>query len=126
MYSKSAIKAYQQVSNTSLTDRDADAETFRIIIHELEQAIATNDLQTRLNALVKHQRLWSLIQAANAVENPDIFNEDRLLFARMADRAQKYGIRALLDADVSLLPLIEVAKNVLDGLVPLEETHPQY
>lgn len=126
MYSKAAIKAYQQVSNTSLSDRDADAETFRIIINELEKALATNDLQMRLNVLAKHQRLWSLIQAANAVKNPNISDEDRLLFARMADRAQKYGIRAILDSDVSLLPLIEVAKNVLEGLAPLEENFPQY
>ncbi len=126
MYSKAAIKAYQQVSNTSLSDRDADAETFRIIINELEKALTTNDLQMRLNVLAKHQRLWSLIQAANAVKNPNISDEDRLLFARMADRAQKYGIRAILDSDVSLLPLIEVAKNVLEGLAPLEENFPQY
>lgn len=126
MYSRSAIKAYQQVSNTSLTDRDADAETFRILIDELQKAVETNDLQTRLKALSKNQRLWSLIQAANAVETADLAKEDRLLFARLADKAQRYGIKAILDSDVSLLPLIEIAQNVLEGLAPLEETFPQY
>ncbi|MCT6814510.1 flagellar biosynthesis regulator FlaF, partial [Bombella apis] len=86
------------------------------LIAMLESVAHETDVITRNQVIAKNQRLWSLIQRANAVEAGMVETEDRLLFARMADQAQKYGIRAMLDPTLSLAPLIETARNVLDGL----------
>lgn len=116
MYQNSGMKAYQKSVSASLSDRDADAACFRKLITELTLAEHTTDTLTRNNAIAKNQRLWSLIQKANAVDVGSVPNEDRLLFVRLADRAQKYGIRAMLDSDVPIAPLIDIAQDVLDGL----------
>lgn len=121
MYQNNAMNAYRQAASTSLTDREADAECFRRLIAVLESVAHGGDVMQRNQAIATHQRLWSLIQRANAVEAGVVETEDRLLFARMADQAQRYGIRALLNPDLSLAPLIETARNVLAGLEQAEE-----
>lgn len=116
MYQNNAMNVYRLAASTSLTDREADAECFRRLIAVLESVVHGRDVVQRNQAIATHQRLWSLIQRANAVETGVVETEDRLLFARMADQAQRYGIRAMLDPDLSLVPLIETARNVLEGL----------
>lgn len=87
-----------------------------MLIDELEAASQSSDLHVRNRALNRHQRLWSMIMRANIPDNGLAVEEDRKLFVRMADQAQKYGIRAILDSGLSLMPLIEIAENVLAGL----------
>lgn len=116
MYQNNAMNAYRLAASASLSDREADAECFRRLIATLESVEHGGDVIRRNQAIAKHQRLWSLIQRANAVEAGMVETEDRLLFARMADQAQRYGIRAMLDSMLSLSPLIETARNVLEGL----------
>ncbi|MCQ0040900.1 MAG: flagellar biosynthesis regulator FlaF [Bombella sp.] len=116
MYQNNAMNAYRMAASSSLSDREADAECFRRLIAMLESVAHETDVITRNQVIAKNQRLWSLIQRANAVEAGMVETEDRLLFARMADQAQKYGIRAMLDPTLSLAPLMETARNVLDGL----------
>ena len=116
MYQNNAMNAYRLADSSSLSDREADAECFRRLIATLESAAHETDVIQRNQALAKNQRLWSLIQRANAVEAGMVETEDRLLFARMADQAQRYGIRAILDPTLSLAPLIDTARNVLEGL----------
>ncbi len=117
MYQQNALRAYRNTISGALTDRDADAECFRKLIAVLEAVEHTSDVIERNKAISKNQRLWSLIQRANAVDTGMVETEERLLFARMADSAQKYGIRAMLDTSLSLQPLIEVARNILEGLL---------
>ncbi|MCX5619958.1 MULTISPECIES: flagellar biosynthesis regulator FlaF [Bombella] len=121
MYQHNAMNAYRSAVSQSLSDREADAECFRRLIAALESVAYEGDVIKRNQAIAKNQRLWSLIQRANAVEAGMVETEDRLLFARMADQAQKYGIRAMLDPTLSLTPLIEAASNVLEGLSSLAE-----
>lgn len=116
-----ALRAYQNVAETSLTGREAEAVCFRMLIDELEAAGRSSDSDTRSQALEKHQRLWSMIMKANILDHGLTVEEDRKLFVRLADQAQKYGIRAILDADLSLTPLIEIAENVLAGLEMVPE-----
>ncbi|QHI96493.1 hypothetical protein GT348_09045 (plasmid) [Aristophania vespae] len=116
MYQNRALKAYQTSISSALTDREADAQCFRRLIIELKNAEHSISVAERNKALSKNQRLWSLIQKANALDSGTIPNDDRLLFARLADQAQKYGIKAILDPDLPITPLIEMAQNVLDGL----------
>ncbi|GBQ18827.1 hypothetical protein AA12717_0048 [Gluconacetobacter sacchari DSM 12717] len=116
-----ALKAYQAVTETSLTGREAEAVCFRMLIEDLEAAARGGDPQARNRALDRHQRLWSMIMKANILDNGLASEEDRTLFVRLADQAQKYGIRAILHPDLSLAPLIEIAENVLAGLEMVSE-----
>ncbi|MFT8775061.1 MAG: flagellar biosynthesis regulator FlaF [Gluconacetobacter liquefaciens] len=111
-----ALRAYQTVTETSLTGREAEAVCFRMLIDELEAANQSADSQVRSRALDRHQRLWSMIMKANILDNGLTVEEDRRLFVRLADQAQKYGVQAILDREMSLVPLIEIAENVLAGL----------
>ncbi|GBQ96751.1 hypothetical protein AA0522_0850 [Gluconacetobacter liquefaciens NRIC 0522] len=111
-----ALRAYQTVTETSLTGREAEAVCFRMLIDELEAANQSADSQVRSRALDRHQRLWSMIMKANILDNGLTTEEDRRLFVRLADQAQKYGVQAILDPEMSLVPLIEIAENVLAGL----------
>lgn len=122
MYQNSGMRAYQNTVSAALSDRDADATCFRKLIAELKLVEHSTDSAERNTALAKHQRLWSLIQKANAVDLGAAPNEDRLLFVRLADQAQKYGIRALLHSDWPITPLIEIAQDVLDGLTAVEKS----
>lgn len=115
------LNAYKQASMNSMTDREMDIIVFKKLIGYLEKAIETGSPVDRNDAIVKNNRLWSLILKANAVDHGTIETEDRLLFARMADNAQRYGIRAILDHNLSLLPLIEVAHSILEGLTAKKE-----
>ncbi|GEB36194.1 hypothetical protein GLI01_02290 [Gluconacetobacter liquefaciens] len=87
-----------------------------MLIDELEAANQSADSQVRSRALDRHQRLWSMIMKANILDNGLTTEEDRRLFVRLADQAQKYGVQAILDPEMSLVPLIEIAENVLAGL----------
>ncbi|MXV36024.1 MULTISPECIES: flagellar biosynthesis regulator FlaF [unclassified Saccharibacter] len=116
MYQNDGMRAYRNTVSAALSDREADAMCFRKLITELKLAEHTDDILVRNEAISKNQRLWSLIQKANAVDLSVVDNEDRLLFLRMADAAQKYGIKALLYPERPIGPLIEIAQNVLDGL----------
>jgi hypothetical protein len=60
---------------------------------------------------------WGLIMKANISETgASTPQEDRELFIRLADQAQRYGIKMLVDSSLSIEPLIEIAQNVLEGL----------
>lgn len=120
MYQNHGMRAYQNTVSSALSDREADAACFRKLITALKLVEHSTDPAERNVTLAKHQRLWSLIQKANAVDLGVAPNEDRLLFVRLADQAQKYGIRALLHPDWPITPLIEIAQDVLDGLVTVE------
>ncbi|MFW7269462.1 flagellar biosynthesis regulator FlaF [Gluconacetobacter sp. Hr-1-5] len=118
-----ALRAYQTVTETSLTGREAEAVCFRMLIDELEAASQIADSQVRSRALDRHQRLWSMIMKANILDNGLAVEEDRRLFVRLADQAQKYGIQAILDPKMPLTPLIEIAENVLAGLEMVPEVN---
>lgn len=110
------MRAYQNVAGYSLTDRQADATCFRLLIDELETASASSEHAVRLRALTKNQRLWSMIMKANSLDSGTTNYEDRELIVRLASQAQRYGIRAILDNTLSLAPLIGIAETVLEGL----------
>ncbi|MDF7673463.1 flagellar biosynthesis regulator FlaF [Acetobacteraceae bacterium ESL0709] len=116
MYQDRARKAYQHSLSSALSDREADAQCFRNLISELRSVEHSTEFNERREALSKHQRLWSLIQKANAYDTGLVPNEDRILFSRLADQAQKYGIRAILNSELSITPLIDMAQSVLEGL----------
>ena len=122
MYQDRARKAYQTSLSSALSDRDSDAQCFRNLISDLKSIEHSTDFNERRIALARHQRLWSLIQKANSYDTGMIPNSDRLLFGRMADQAQKYGIRAILNPELPITPLIEIAQNVLEGLTGNTDT----
>lgn len=112
-----AMKAYQQVAVSSLTGRQADAACFIILIDKLKAAEESANVKQRMDALTDHQRLWSMIINANALDAGITDLEDRTLFVHLGNQAQGYAIRALLDHSLSLNPLIDIANNILDGLI---------
>ncbi|MFT8672552.1 flagellar biosynthesis regulator FlaF [Acetobacter orientalis] len=118
----SAMKAYQQVADSSMTGRQADAACFAILIEKLQAAGVSHNAEQRMDALTEHQRLWSLIIKANALDAGVTDLEDRTLFVHLGNQAQGYAIRALLDSSLSLDPLIDIANNILDGLVEDENS----
>lgn len=112
-----AMRAYQAVSETAISGRDADAACFRLLLVELEKARDSTDPAVRSAALDKHQQMWGLIMKANISETGAATPlEDRELFIRLADQAQRYGIKLLVDPSLSFDPLIDIAQNVLEGL----------
>jgi hypothetical protein len=112
-----AMKAYQAVSETAISGREADAACFRLLLLELEKARNDPDPAVRSAVLDKHQQMWGLIMRANISETGAATPlEDRELFIRLADQAQRYGIKMLVDPSLSIEPLIEIAQNVLEGL----------
>lgn len=112
-----AMKAYQAVSETAIGGREADAACFRLLLIELEKARDNADPAVRSAVLDKHQQMWGLIMKANISETgASTPQEDRELFIRLADQAQRYGIKMLVDSSLSIEPLIEIAQNVLEGL----------
>lgn len=112
----SAMKAYQSVVGFSQTGRQADTACFRMLADLLVEADASGDPAVKRAALGKHQRLWSMIMKANALESGVTPRADRELFVNLANQCQQYGIRAILDTDLPLTPLIEVANNIIAGL----------
>ena len=61
--------------------------------------------------------MWGIIMKANISETGAATPlEDRELFIRLADQAQRYGIKLLVDPSLSFDPLIDIAQNVLEGL----------
>lgn len=116
-----AMRAYQTVSETALTGREADAACFRLLLIELEKARNTTDPAIRSAVLDIHQKMWGIIMKANISETGAATPlEDRELFIRLADQAQRYGVQLLLDSSLSFDPLIDIAQNVLDGLESTE------
>lgn len=112
-----AMRAYQAVSETAISGREADAACFRLLLVELEKARDTTDPVIRSAVLNKHQKMWGLIMKANISETGAATPlEDRELFIRLADQAQRYGIKLLVDPSLSFDPLIDIAQNVLEGL----------
>lgn len=123
----SGLKAYQNVANYTATSRQTDATCFKLLIEELEKAQGSNDPAVRRGALTKNQRFWSLIIRVNMLEGGVTAREDRRLIIRMANQAQRLGILALLDDNVSLEPLIDICRTILEGLeapggAPLPDT----
>lgn len=112
----SAIKAYQTVVGSAQTGRQADLACFRLLIEILSDAEKSDDSVVRRAALAKHQKLWSMIMRANAIDTGETPKEDRQLFVNLANQCQRYGIRAILDDKLSLQPLINVAENICEGL----------
>ncbi|NVN02695.1 MULTISPECIES: flagellar biosynthesis regulator FlaF [Asaia] len=110
-----ALKAYQAVAETSLSGRDAEAACFTMLINEL--TAAEQDPALRFKALDRHQKFWSLIMKANIVDGGTSSADDRELIVTLADKAQRYGIQTILDSSLSLQPLIDIAQDVLDGLL---------
>ncbi|MFT9440969.1 MAG: flagellar biosynthesis regulator FlaF [Acetobacter papayae] len=111
------MRAYQAVSETAISGREADAACFRLLLVELEKARDTTDPVIRSAVLNKHQKMWGLIMKANISETGAATPlEDRELFIRLADQAQRYGIKLLVDPSLSFDPLIDIAQNVLEGL----------
>lgn len=86
-----------------------------MMINEL--TAAEQDHALRFKALDRHQKLWSLIMKANIVDSGQNPSDDRVLIVNLADKAQRYGIQAILDSALSLQPLIDIAQDVLDGLL---------
>lgn len=112
-----AMRAYQAVSETAISGREADAACFRLLLVELEKARDTTDPVIRSAVLNKHQKMWGIIMKANISETGAATPlEDRELFIRLADQAQRYGIKLLVDPSLSFDPLIDIAQNVLEGL----------
>ena len=112
-----AMRAYQAISETALSGRETDAACFRLLLLELEKARDSTDPAIRSAVLDKHQKMWGIIMKANISETGAATPlEDRELFIRLADQAQRYGIKLLVDPSLSFDPLIDIAKNVLDGL----------
>ncbi|GAB6853219.1 flagellar biosynthesis regulator FlaF [Asaia astilbis] len=112
-----ALKAYQAVSDTSLSGREAEAACFIMMIDELNSAESNGGEVLRLRALDRHQKLWSLIMKANILDGGKNGSDDRALIVNLADQAQRYGIRAILDPSLTLLPLVDICQDVLDGLL---------
>ncbi|WP_025885198.1 flagellar biosynthesis regulator FlaF [Asaia prunellae] len=112
-----ALKAYQAVAETSLSGREAEAACFMMMIDELSLAERHKDQASRFKALDRHQKLWSMIMKANIVDGGQSAADDRELIVSLADKAQRYGIQAILESDLTLQPLIDIAQNVLDGLL---------
>ncbi|MFT8885732.1 MAG: flagellar biosynthesis regulator FlaF [Acetobacter papayae] len=111
------MRAYQAVSETAISGREADAACFRLLLVELEKARDTTDPVIRSAVLDKHQKMWGIIMKANISETGAATPlEDRELFIRLADQAQRYGIKLLVDPSLSFDPLIDIAQNVLEGL----------
>ena len=112
-----AMRAYQAVSETAISGREADEACFRLLLVELEKARDTTDPVIRSAVLNKHQKMWGIIMEANISETGAATPlEDRELFIRLADQAQRYGIKLLVDPSLSFDPLIDIAQNVLEGL----------
>lgn len=112
-----AMRAYQAVSQTAISGREADAACFRLLLVELEKARDSTDPVIRSAVLDKHQKMWGIIMKANISETGAATPlEDRELFIRLADQAQRYGIKLLVDPSLSFDPLIDIAQNVLEGL----------
>lgn len=108
------LRAYKAVADTSMSGREAEVLCFTMMIEELQRAEADNAL--RAKALDRHQKLWSLIMKANILDGGLTPDEERALIVDLADKAQKYGIQAILSESVTLHPLIDIAQDVLDGL----------
>ncbi|RUT26241.1 hypothetical protein C0V97_07670 [Asaia sp. W19] len=108
------LRAYKAVADTSMTGREAEIACFTMMIDELSRA--EQDASMRMKALDRHQKLWSLIMKANIIDSGLTPDEERALIIDLADKAQRYGIQAILDDRLTLNPLIDIAQDVLDGL----------
>ncbi|GBQ99243.1 flagellar biosynthesis regulator FlaF [Asaia lannensis] len=108
------LRAYKAVAETSLSGREAEVVAFTMMLEELQNAEA--DASLRAKALDRHQKLWSLIMKANIIDSGHTPDDERALIVNLADKAQKYGIQAILNEELTLFPLIDISRDVLDGL----------
>lgn len=119
------MKAYQNVAESSLSDRETDALCFSLLIEDLQTAASSSDAAVRQHVLAKHQRLWSGIIKVNSLDVGVTPEDDRELFIRLAAQAHQYGLMAILNPELPLTPLIEIATNVLEGLESTQANSPE-
>ena len=107
------VSQYQRTSEAGISGRDTECAAFNMINRELA---ACTDGSARLRALGRNHALWSLLVKDLALaENrlPDMLKAELIGLGLWSMRYSTLAITQTLSAE----PLIEVNRNVVDGLL---------
>jgi flagellar protein FlaF len=110
---RNAAALYQKAAATRISGHDTERAAFSLINRELAECTPG---QTRVRALGRNHTLWStLVQDVSLAENrlPDGIKTQLITLGLWAMR---YSTLALLK-DLPIEPLIEVNRNVMEGLI---------
>ena len=104
---------YLRTSSAALSARDTECAAFRSITHELETSTSG---APRVRAVGRNHTLWSLLLKDLALAENGLPEGVKTGLINLGLWSMRYSTLALLK-DLSLQPLIDVNRNVLDGLV---------
>lgn len=103
---------YQRVSSKNACPRESEIAAFSLVNRLLT---AEGDSFSRIKALGKNHDLWSLLVKDLALVGNSLPAELKAQLTELGFWAMKYSIRAMSER-LSLEPLIEVNRNISDGL----------
>jgi flagellar protein FlaF len=109
---RNAASHYQRASEAAINGHETERAAFRMIIRDLETCTPG---QSRVRALGRNHQLWSiLVQDLSVAENrmPEGIKAQLI---NLGLWSMRYSTLALLK-DLPVQPLIEVNRNVADGL----------
>jgi len=115
---RQAAAQYQRTSATSLAGRPTECAAFNMVIRDLSECTPG---PTRLAALGRNHALWSLLVKDLSLGDNALPEGLKASLIRLGLWSMRYSTLAML-RDLSLQPLIEVNRNLLEGLLAQQST----
>jgi flagellar protein FlaF len=112
---------YQKASQQALSARETELAAFASVTRGLEEADSTHK---RIRALGRNHDLWSTLVKDLALEENRLPPELKNQLISLGVWSMQYSTRAILQ-DMPVKPLIEVNRNIADGLSMQRSANPQ-
>jgi len=110
---RQAAAQYQRTSAASLAGRPTECAAFNMVIRDLA---ACSPGPTRVAALGRNHTLWSVLVKDLSVADNALPEGLKANLMRLGFWSMRYSTLAML-RDLSLQPLIDVNRDVLEGLL---------
>jgi flagellar protein FlaF len=114
-----SIKAYQKAQLASENPRDVEYRLFAQVTGALMDAerLDRKDFRARIDAIDWNRRLWSTLAADCSSVGNQLPDSLRAQIISLSLWVSRYSSQVARDG-ASISPLIEVNKNIMEGLVP--------
>jgi flagellar protein FlaF len=103
---------YQRLHGADMTPQQIEIAVFEFVTGLLAQA---SDGVSRIKALGKNHELWSALIKHLSLSGNTLPPDLKSRLVELGEWAMTYSIKAMCD-DLSVQPLIEVNRNIADGL----------
>jgi len=114
-----SLQAYQTAATRAESPRETEYRLFGFVTGELirVQSAGRGDLHKFVEAIDRNRRMWSAFSTDCATDGNGLPNDLRAQIVSIAGWVSRYSSEVIRDgADID--PLIDVNKNVMQGLAP--------